>query len=172
MHLKSARRRAESMGKPTAPEQLQSLAKQIQKTPIPKYPKETHPNAKEEAPSDAYRQRNTRSQGDYTGLLPPPEVPSTSNNKMRKVKIATHIKVRRGSHDSVRSPPNEGQTVRSTLDGRPNASKFNTNVRKAHAGEAAGGLIMMRQKLEAKKYDSIPNNKSNMVADSFKRNRK
>jgi hypothetical protein len=164
------------MNKPTAPEQIQSLAKQIQ-IPITKYPKETHPSANAQAPSDAYRQRNTRSQGDYVGLIPP-EAPSSlsSNNKTRKVKISPQIKVRRGSHDSVHSPPNEGQTVRGTLDGRPSASKFSSNVRKSHAGEAAGGLLMMRQQLEeSKEYDPIPNTnnkKSNMMTDAFKRNRK
>jgi hypothetical protein len=161
------------MGKPTAPEQLQALAKQIQ-TPIAKYPKETHHSAKEQVPSDTYRQRNTRSQGDYVGLLPPPEAPSSS--KTLKVKISPQIKVRRGSHDSVRSPPNEGQTVRSTFEGRPNANKFSSNVRKSHAGEAAGGFLMMRQQVdESKKYDPIPNpnsKKTSMMADAFKRSRK
>ncbi|KAK4514116.1 uncharacterized protein ATC70_006124 [Mucor velutinosus] len=148
--LRSNRRRAESMGKPTAPEQIQIIAKKIQ-SPINKYPKEQnhshqqqqHESYSEQPPSDAYRQRNTRSQGDYIGLLPP-EVPSTNVVKERKVKISQQIKVRTGSHESMRVPPTDGQTVRGGLDGGNRAgSKY--NVRKAHAGEAAGGLLMMRR---------------------------
>ncbi|KAL7310138.1 hypothetical protein PS15m_010933 [Mucor circinelloides] len=145
--LRSNRRRAESMGKPTAPEQIQIIAKKIQ-SPISKYPKEhnhsqqQHESYSKQPPSDAYRQRNTRSQGDYVGLLPP-EVPSTAV-KERKVKISQQIKVRTGSHESMRVPPTDGQTVRGGLDGESRAgSKY--NVRKAHAGEAAGGLLMMRR---------------------------
>lgn len=136
------------MGKPTAPEQIQIVAKKIQ-SPISKYPKEQshshqHESYSKQPPSDAYRQRNTRSQGDYIGLLPP-EVPSTTNAvKERKVKISQQIKVRTGSHESMRVPPTDGQTVRGGLDGGNRAgSKY--NVRKAHAGEAAGGLLMMRR---------------------------
>ncbi|GAN10223.1 kinase-like protein [Mucor ambiguus] len=146
--LRSNRRRAESMGKPTAPEQIQIIAKKIQ-SPINKYPKEQnqqpqqHESYSKQPLSDAYRQRNTRSQGDYIGLLPP-EVPSASAVKERKVKISQQIKVRTGSHESMRVPPTDGQTVRGGLDGGNRAgSKY--NVRKAHAGEAAGGLLMMRR---------------------------
>ncbi|KAF1801473.1 kinase-like domain-containing protein [Mucor lusitanicus] len=145
-------KRAESMGKPTAPEQIQIIAKKIQ-SPINKYPKEQqqqqHESYSKQPPSDAYRQRNTRSQGDYIGLLPP-EVPSSSSTttnaavKERKVKISQQIKVRTGSHESMRAPPTDGQTVRGGLDGGNRAgSKY--NARKAHAGEAAGGLLMMRR---------------------------
>ncbi|CEP13096.1 hypothetical protein [Parasitella parasitica] len=147
-NLRQNRRRAESMGKPTAPEQIQSIANKIQ-SPINKYPKETQQQQQQQQQqqesysnqllSDAYRQRNTRSQGDYIGLLPP-EVP-TSAIKERKVKISPQIKVRTGSHESIRAPPTDGQTVR----GKSDSSNTKYNVRKAHAGEAAGGLLMMRR---------------------------
>ncbi|KAI7892183.1 kinase-like domain-containing protein [Mucor mucedo] len=164
------RRRAESMNKPVAPEQLQLIAKKIQ-SPITKYPKEhdgsdnVHP--KQAPPSDAYRQRNTRSQGDYIGLLPP-EIPVEKKKVLlddRKVKISPQIKVRTGSHESMRVPPNDGQTVRG-VDGK---SKFG-NVRKSHAGEAAGGLLMMRQKDndDMAKQQVVQNGKRSM-AGAFKR---
>lgn len=161
------RKRAESMNKPVAPEQLQSIAKKIQ-SPIPKYPKEHASDYTKQAPSDAYRQRNTRSQGDYIGLLPP-EMPVDKKKihlEDRKVKISPQIKVRTGSHESMRVPPNDGQTVRGTLDGK---SKFG-NVRKSHAGEAAGGLLMMRQKddIQVKEDNVAPNGKRTMTG-AFKR---
>ncbi|KAI8636801.1 kinase-like domain-containing protein [Parasitella parasitica] len=141
-NLKPNRRRAESMGKPTAPEQIQSIANKIQ-SPINKYPKEPQQQQQENYSKqplpDVYRQRNTRSQGDYIGLLPP-EVPTTAI-KERKVKISPQIKVRSGSHESIRAPPSDGQTVR----GHSDRSNAKYNVRKAHAGEAAGGLLMMRR---------------------------
>lgn len=168
------------MGKPTAPEQIQIVAKKIQ-SPINKYPKEQHShhqqqqreNYSKQPLSDAYRQRNTRSQGDYIGLLPP-EVPSSSNSttnkaKERKVKISQQIKVRTGSHESMRAPPTDGQTVRGNLDGSGNrSSKY--NVRKAHAGEAAGGLLMMRRD---DSDDRVPQASTSTtkrsMADAFKR---
>lgn len=156
------------MNKPVAPEQLQSIAKKIQ-SPITKYPKENGSDySKQQPPSDSYRQRNTRSQGDYIGLLPP-EIPVEKKKVMlddRKVKISPQIKVRTGSHDSVRVPPNDGQTVRSGLDGK---SKFG-NVRKSHAGEAAGGLLMMRQKDDLPvKQTNLPQNGKRSMAGAFKR---
>lgn len=141
------------MGKPTAPEQIQTIAKEIGESPIQKYPKEQQQQQQQgeyskQPPSDAYRQRNTRSQGDYIGLLPP-EIPTIKKTEERKVKISPQVKVRTGSHESMRVPPNDGQTVRSALNGKngSSSSKFG-NVRKLHAGEAAGGLLMMRQKEE------------------------
>lgn len=161
------RRRAESMNKPVAPEQLQSIAKKIQ-SPIPKYPKEHASTYSKQPPSDAYRQRNTRSQGDYIGLLSP-EIPVDKKKALlddKRVKISAQIKVRTGSHESMRVPPNDGQTVRGGLDGK---SKFG-NVRKSHAGEAAGGLLMMRQKddIQVKQDDFATNGKRSM-AGAFKR---
>ncbi|RCH89317.1 dual specificity protein kinase yak1 [Rhizopus stolonifer] len=158
-----ARRRAESMGKPTAPEQIQTLAKQIQKSsPISKYKKE--PQQTQQYVSEAYRQRNTRSQGDYVGLVIPSSPDKDKQGPQKKVKIASQIKLRRGSHDSMRTPPHDGQTVRSVVDGR--AAKIGNNVRKAYAGEAAGGLLMMRQQ---EKSSSSSNNKRNIMVDAFKR---
>ncbi|KAI8061847.1 kinase-like domain-containing protein [Gilbertella persicaria] len=156
-------RRAESMGKPTAPEQIQTLAKQIQKSsPISKYKKE--PQQTQQYVSEAYRQRNTRSQGDYVGLVIPSSPDKDKQGPQKKVKIASQIKLRRGSHDSMRTPPHDGQTVRSVVDGR--AAKIGNNVRKAYAGEAAGGLLMMRQQ---EKSSSSSNNKRNIMVDAFKR---
>lgn len=172
------------MGKPTAPEQIQIIAKKIQ-SPISKYPKEhqsQHHNQQQQEshsrqpPSDAYRQRNTRSQGDYIGLLPP-EVPtntSTSAIKERKVKISQQIKVRTGSHESMRAPPTEGQTVRGVLDGGNRSSSSSSgskyNVRKAHAGEAAGGLLMMRRGDSDERTPQAPTSTTKRsMADAFKR---
>lgn len=147
------------MNKPTAPEQIQNIAKKIGESPIPKYPKEQQQQGEysKQPPSDTYRLRNARSQGDYIGLLPP-DIPAIKKNEERKVKISPQIKVRTGSHESMRVPPNDGQTVRSALNGGQNGSsslKFG-NVRKSHAGEAAGGLLMMRQKEEKKKNQPVP----------------
>lgn len=171
------------MGKPTAPEQIQIIAKKIQ-SPISKYPKEhqsQHHNQQQQEshsrqpPSDAYRQRNTRSQGDYIGLLPP-EVPtntSTSAIKERKVKISQQIKVRTGSHESMRAPPTEGQTVRGGLDGGNRSSSSSGskyNVRKAHAGEAAGGLLMMRRgDSDERTPQASTSTTKRSMADAFKR---
>ncbi|OBZ88315.1 Serine/threonine-protein kinase ppk15 [Choanephora cucurbitarum] len=168
-----ARRRAESMGKPTAPEQIQMLAEQIQHTsPISKYKAE--PISAQEPVSDAYRQRNTRSQGDYVGLVAPhPEAKKNQPEQQKKVKIAPQIKLRRGSHDSVRIPPHDGQTVRSVIDGK--TTKL-SHARKVHAGEAAGGLLMMRQLDKAPSTSSVSNTttaatstKRNIMTDAFRR---
>ncbi|KAI8973739.1 kinase-like domain-containing protein [Mycotypha africana] len=151
---KSISSTAESMGKPTAPEQLRVIAQQIQ-VPITKYPKEEdqaqqkrtveNKEVQLETLSGVFRQRNTRSQGDYIGLLPPETLdrqqPSKGKMSNRKITISSQIRVRTGSHDSMRVPPSDGETVQR----RAGNNSFAANVRKAHAGEAAGGLLMMRQ---------------------------
>ncbi|KAI8371841.1 kinase-like domain-containing protein [Blakeslea trispora] len=169
-----ARRRAESMSKPTAPEQIQVLAEQIQHTsPISKYKPE--PTSIQKPISTAYRQRNTRSQGDYVGLVVPDSSSGDTNRRdppERKVKIAPQIKLRRGSHDSLRIPPHDGQTVRSVIDGK--TAKLG-HVRKAHAGEAAGGLLMLKQSDKAPSYANATNNhaptsnKRRIMPDAFRR---
>ncbi|KAI8379833.1 kinase-like domain-containing protein [Choanephora cucurbitarum] len=164
---------SESMGKPTAPEQIQMLAEQIQHTSsISKHKAE--PISAQEPVSDAYRQRNTRSQGDYVGLVAPhPEIKKSQPEQQKKVKIAPQIKLRRGSHDSVRIPPHDGQTVRSVIDGK--TTKL-SHARKVHAGEAAGGLLMMRQLDKAPSTSSVSNTttaatstKRNIMTDAFRR---
>ncbi|GAA5813166.1 hypothetical protein MFLAVUS_006640 [Mucor flavus] len=157
------RKRSQSMNKPVAPEQIQLSAKKIQ-SPIQKYPKEQSSEYTKNPPSEAYRQRNTRSQGDNLGLLPP-DIPSEKKRVQddRKVKISPQIKVRTGSHESMRVPPNDGQSVRG-IDGK---SKFG-NVGKAHAGEAAGGLLMMRQKEDTQMNENNPSSGKRMT-NAFKR---
>ncbi|KAI9366533.1 kinase-like domain-containing protein [Pilaira anomala] len=162
------RKRAESMNKPVAPEQIQLIAKKI-KSPIQKYSKEQQrAEYTKKPPSESYRQRNTKSQGDYVGLLPPNIPVEKIKEDTRKVKISPQIKVRTGSHESMRVPPKEGQTVRG-IDGKP---KF-ANARGAHAGEAAGGLLMMRQKDDIKVNDGTTTNTTNggkkTMAGAFKR---
>lgn len=154
------------MNKPTAPEQIQTIAKEIQ-SPISKYPKEQGSEYSKQPPSDNFRLRNARSQGDYIGLLPP-DIPLNKKNtdeSPKKVKISPQIKVRTGSHDSMRVPPNDGQTVRGAIDGG-HRSKLG-NMRKAHAGEAAGGLLLMRQKDDIQRRDEPTTKRS--VANAFKR---
>lgn len=156
------------MNKPVAPEQIQLIAKKIQ-SPIQKYPKEQQQaEYTKKPPSESYRQRNTKSQGDYVGLLPPNLPVEKMKEDTRKVKISPQIKVRTGSHESMRVPPKEGQTVRG-IDGKP---KF-ANARGAHAGEAAGGLLMMRQKDDIKVNDGTTTNTTNggkkTMASAFKR---
>ncbi|RCH99151.1 dual specificity protein kinase yak1 [Rhizopus azygosporus] len=147
--LNSVRKRSESMNKPTAPEQIKAVAQEIHH-PIAKYPKEkasSQDSSQESSPE--YRLRHARSQGDYIGLLPPDMSKYNGlQDDMRHVKISSQVKVRTGSHDSLKTPPGNGQTVRGAMDG----GKLKlANVRKAHAGEAAGGLLMMRQKENPKK---------------------
>lgn len=151
------------MNKPVAPEQIQLSAKQIQ-APIQKYPKERTSEYTNNPPSEAYRQRNTRSQGDNLGLLPP-NIPNEKKKVQddRKVKISPQIKVRTGSHESMRVPPNDGQRVRG-IDGK---SKFGI-VGKAHAGEAAGGLLMMRQKEDTQMNENNTSTSKRMT-NAFKR---
>ncbi|KAI9259303.1 kinase-like domain-containing protein [Sporodiniella umbellata] len=108
------RKRSESMNRPDAPPQIKTVAQQL------------------ENPQDmnrAYRQRHARSQGETIGLVAP-------ESKDRKVKIAAHVKVRTGSHDTLRA-----SGTRLTDPGKSNS----INVKRAHAGEAAGGLLMLRQ---------------------------
>lgn len=132
------------MGKITAPEQIQLVAQKIH-SPITKYPKENAQPQQSESftTNKEYRQRNTRSQGDYLGLLPPEA--KKPQDVPKKVKISNQIKVRRGSHDSE-------AVLR--MDGK---AKIN-NIKKAHVGEAAGGLLMMRHD-EGKRA----------ISDAFKR---
>ncbi|KAI8889510.1 kinase-like protein [Backusella circina FSU 941] len=179
----SARKRAQSMNDSTPPDSIQLVAKQLQgQVPISKYPKETEHSLSKEPQKQEYRIRNSRSQGDSLGLLPP-ETRHDNNNKnnkkrnddatdyqaspthhQRKVRIAPQVKVRRGSHDSVRE---DGQVSRGrTLDGKPKMP----NVRQAHAGEAAGGLLMMRQDDKVKNtLPSLNPPPSKRVTDAFKR---
>ncbi|KAI9482659.1 MAG: kinase-like domain-containing protein [Benjaminiella poitrasii] len=72
-NVKKGRRRAESMGNPSAPEQIQTLAHQIIQSPLPT-------QHYMQQPQHIYRQRHTRSQGDDLGLLAP---------QKKKVIIAT-----------------------------------------------------------------------------------
>lgn len=150
------------MNKPTAPEQIQTVANEIH-SPITKYPKEQGSDYSKQPPSDNFRQRNARSQGDYIGLLPP-DIPIVKNDDTKKVKISPQIKVRTGSHESMRVPPNDGQSMRGTLDN--NRTKFG-NMRKAHAGEAAGGLLLMRQKDDTQRKEEPATKRG--VAGAFKR---
>lgn len=165
------------MNKPTAPEQIKVIAQEIQE-PISKYRKENAPRLEEAGgPLGSYRQRHTRSQGDYIGLMPP-DMPKKSrlqkqaqdSSEVRKVKISSQVKVRTGSHDSLKMPPSNGQTVRGTMDG---GKSKRVNVRNAHAGEAAGGLLMMRQvegdSFVQKKEVLKTSSSSSKLADAFKR---
>jgi serine/threonine protein kinase len=135
----ASRKRSESMGKITAPEQIQLIVQQIH-SPVTKYPQENVQPQKSESftTTNTFRQRNTKSQGDYLGLLSPQDAP-------KKVKISPQIKVRRGSHDSE-------AIVR--MDGKAKI----TNIKKSHVGEAAGGFLMMRRD-EGKRT----------ISDAFKR---
>ncbi|KAG1374405.1 hypothetical protein G6F60_009529 [Rhizopus arrhizus] len=175
--VNSTRKRSESMNKPTAPEQIKVIAQEIQE-PISKYRKENVQRLEEAGgPLGSYRQRHTRSQGDYIGLMPP-DMPKKSrlqkqaqeSSEMRKVKIAPQVKVRTGSHDSLKMPPSSGQTVRGTMDG---GKSKRVNVRNAHAGEAAGGLLMMRQvegdAFVQKKEVLKTSSSSSKLTDAFKR---
>ncbi|RCH86407.1 dual specificity protein kinase yak1 [Rhizopus stolonifer] len=144
----NTRKRSESMNKPNAPEQIKMLAQEIQYHPIAKYPKEQAAGPK--MTSD-YRQQYSRSQGDYVGMMPP-DMPrkgklQTKEEEGPKVKIDTRVKVRKGSHDSL----HEHHQTKSI------------NVRKAHAGEAAGGLLMMRQESFLQKKENTK------IASKFKR---
>jgi hypothetical protein len=170
--------RAQSMNDSTPPDSIQLIAKKLQgQVPISKYPKESqHPLSKEPQKQE-YRIRNSRSQGDSLGLLPPetihnknkkrndqaPDYKASPTINQRKVRIAPQVKVRRGSHDSVRE---DNQATRGrTLDGKPKMS----NVRQAHAGEAAGGLLMMRQ--DDKMKNTLPVNPppGKRMTNAFKR---
>ncbi|KAG2228862.1 hypothetical protein INT48_003669 [Thamnidium elegans] len=81
-----------------------------------------------------------------------------------KVKISPQIKVRTGPHESMCVPPNDGQSIQG-IDGK---SKFG-NVRKAHAGEAVGGLLMMRQKDDIQMNENNTSTGKKSMVGAFKR---
>ncbi|KAI7906250.1 kinase-like domain-containing protein [Cokeromyces recurvatus] len=100
------RRRAESMGTITAPEQIQALANQIIQSPLPT-------KQYMQQPQHIYRQRNTRSQGDDLGLLAPqqqkkkvviaPEVNIRDENRSSKAHTTNNLFMMRPNPDTKRS---------------------------------------------------------------------
>ncbi|KAF7724944.1 dual specificity protein kinase yak1 [Apophysomyces ossiformis] len=153
-----SRPRAQSMNTPTAPNSMQELANDMQALDIGK-PKlvQDHDDNEEDAGERVswYKHRHARSQGNLIGLLPP-EAPVLSQSQeersmnprthtddpsmmARKVKIAPKVKVRYGTQDSFRMP----EDVHGGNEERPRGWP-----RMTHAGEAAGGLLMMRQDID------------------------
>ncbi|KAI8149476.1 kinase-like domain-containing protein [Fennellomyces sp. T-0311] len=208
------RARAQSLGIPTAPTQIQKLAQDIKTNPIDEIQSTNNKNGRHIRPhneasiiaSPTKLHRHARSQGNLIGLLPP-EAPlrdqqkSDSNSSAekhtvfdgppdsasRKVKIAPMLRVRYGSRDSLRMPDEvHAKRNGSKNDLQESASSSRSDGedwleqsrpitgRLAHAGEAAGGLLMMRQQEKGAGHMSLPTasslpNGSKRVAQALKR---
>ncbi|KAG0168819.1 dual specificity protein kinase yak1 [Apophysomyces sp. BC1034] len=188
-HAVHARPRAQSMNAPTVPNPMQELANDMQAQAILENDNHEKQSAKEDGDGASheqrvgwYKHRHARSQGNLIGLLPP-EIPIGGQGRSqpqqeplgsgidpnesramaeqhammmsRKVKIAPQVKVRYGMRDAFRMP----EDVHGGSDERPRGLA----TRMVHAGEAAGGLLMMRQ-------DTTPAvTKSGGVAAAIKR---
>jgi hypothetical protein len=149
------RRRTQSMGYAIPPGQLQIVAQKMEgQTPTSKYDKRQEYSKK--PPSESYRHRHTRSQGDYIGYITPDDDDNKSNRRV--VKIAQQVRVRTGSHESYRVQQDNNLTI----DGR-----VKINTRKIHAGEAAGGLLMMRHQDDAAAV-TASKPPSKRLSDTFK----